>query len=111
MDTNGPRISSFIGKREKRGEGSAWTLCSGRPSKVGRREERGEGSAWTLCSGRPSKVGKREKRREGSAWSLCSGRPLSTADAVGLGAERESYTGRAAEATRGRAIHALLSSL
>ena len=73
MDTNGPRISSFIGRREKRREGSA----------------------WSLCSGRPSKVGKREKGKESSAWTLCSGRPLSTADAVGLGAERESYTGRA----------------
>ena len=42
-----------------------------------------------------SKVERREEREEGSAWTLCSGRPLSTADAVRLGAERESYTGRA----------------
>ena len=55
-----------VGKREKKGEGGAWTLCSGLPSrresnrttKVGRREKKGEVSAWTLCSGLPS-------RREG----------------------------------------------
>ena len=43
---------------------------------VGRREKGGEGSAWTLCSGLP-KVESREKREEGSAWTLCSGLPLS----------------------------------
>ena len=64
-----------VGRREKRGEGSAWLARLGAPVKVESREKRGEGSAWSLCSGLP-KVGEvesREKKGEGSAWSLCSG--------------------------------------
>ena len=63
--------ASKVGRREKKGEGSAWTLCSGLPKKgEGRRKEKvvrghyavgnqsrekGEGSAWVVRVGAPAR--------------------------------------------------------
>ena len=46
--------ASKVGRREKKGEDIAWTLCSGLP-KVGRREKKGESSAWMARMGAPAR--------------------------------------------------------
>ena len=78
-----------VESREERGEGSAWTLCSGLP-KVGEvesREKRGEGSAWLARLGAPrmadamlygcplhcGRVLDGNENRESTAWRMpCS---------------------------------------
>ena len=76
----------IVGKvecREKKGESSAWTLCSGRPLIVGRREEGEESSAWLARLSAPrtavlpcdTKVGRREEGEESSAWLARLGAP------------------------------------
>ena len=53
-----------VENREKKGESSAWTLCSGLP-KVENREKKGESSAWLARSGAPARQFRRAYIEEG----------------------------------------------